>query len=308
MPNELIEQVLKRAETDKDESDFAYFFALLLAGEALTKTVVLGMLAAVDSDKERNRYRLEYSLVRASGLGEWSTAIEDILTGRAAQHLARDAQQEQKALTILCGKDEWQYEAVSGLKSALDALRIDADALPNRTDMKRWFRLFATLRNKTRGHGATRPSQTGEAAMHLQSSIQTIYENFPLFQREWVYLHRNISGKYRVSSLGNATSAFDFLKREPHHNFENGVYVHFEEPQLVPLLESGPELDDFFIANGGFSGKSFDLLSYASDDKQKGDASSYLTTPDPLPASETQGHGELQLRGNCFSNAPIACA
>lgn len=51
-----IEQVLQRARDAKSDSDFSYFFSLLLAGEALAKTVILGMIAALGDDKDRNRY------------------------------------------------------------------------------------------------------------------------------------------------------------------------------------------------------------------------------------------------------------
>jgi hypothetical protein len=40
-----------------------------------------------------------------------------------------------------------------------------------KTDMKRWFRLFATLRNKTRAHGATLPEKCSLAAIELAGSI-----------------------------------------------------------------------------------------------------------------------------------------
>ena len=47
MKHVAIEQVLKRAERAKTDSDFTYFFSLLLATEALAKTVVLGSIAAI---------------------------------------------------------------------------------------------------------------------------------------------------------------------------------------------------------------------------------------------------------------------
>ncbi len=74
-----IEQVLQRAERAKSDSDYTYFFALLFAAEALAKTIVLGMVAAITGDEERNRYRLEFQLVRSEGLGDWGKVIEDAL-------------------------------------------------------------------------------------------------------------------------------------------------------------------------------------------------------------------------------------
>ena len=65
MKHRAIEQVLQRAADAKTDSDFSYFFALLLAGEMLAKTVTLGVIAAIRDDKDRNHYRLEHLLVKA---------------------------------------------------------------------------------------------------------------------------------------------------------------------------------------------------------------------------------------------------
>ena len=59
MKHVAIEQVLQRAERAKSDSDLAYFFSLLLATEALARTVLLGSIAAIGEDKDRNRYRLQ---------------------------------------------------------------------------------------------------------------------------------------------------------------------------------------------------------------------------------------------------------
>jgi hypothetical protein len=304
MQHAAIDQVLKRAEVARSDSDFTYFFSLLLAAEALTKTIVLGIIAAIGDDKDRHRYRLEHQLVRAEGLGEWGRAIEDALTGPASQHLLLEARTEQTELTRLCRAGDWQYDAVLSLKAALLHLGIESEEVPVKSDMKRWFRLFATLRNKTRAHGATRPAKTSQAAEHMARSIDLIFRNFSLFKRSWAYLYRNISGKYRVSPISDHAAPFDALKKGRDHSFRDGVHLHLDKPRLVPLLASDPELQDFFFANGGLSGKRFELLSYFTDDKSDGDASIYLTPPGVLPPSETEGHGELLPQGRCFSNAP----
>ena len=303
MSHKLIEQLFDRAENDRHESDFTYFFALLLAAEAMAKTIVLSTLAAIDDDTESNRYRLTYQLVRANGLGDWSDAIEDALSGPASQYLVPEAREVRTQLTQLSSDGEWQHEAVHSLKNALDSLDIVSDSVPARTNLTRWFRIFATLRNKTRGHGATRPSDTGIASGHILHSIRTIYENLQLFERPWVYLYRNLSGKYRVTPLTDNTEAFDFLRRESTHSFSNGIYVHFGSPKLVPLIVSDPDLIDYFLPNGGFNDKRFDFLSYVTDNREVGDSSLYLIPPD-LHKSETHGYGELVPKGNCFSNAP----
>ncbi|HSV78987.1 MAG TPA: hypothetical protein VLK85_07240 [Ramlibacter sp.] len=302
--HEAIEQVLKRAERAREDSDFTHFFSLLLAAEAIAKTIVVGLVSAINDDKDRNRYRLEHQLVRADGIGEWGRVLEDAVTGPSSQFLRAEAREEQTELTRGCKQGDWQYEAVKELKSALDVLGIEAEDLTVKTDLRRWFRLFATLRNKTRGHGATKPDAAGSAAIHLKKSIQFIYWNFRLFRRPWAHLHRNLSGKYRVSAITPSSEDFALLKKATGLQIPDGIYVFFGSMRNVRLMQTDSELNDFFFANGGLGGKKFELLSYYSDDKLAGDGTPYLVPPGQLPPSETEGPGELTVQGNCFSNAP----
>lgn len=301
-----IDQVMQRVRDARADSDLNYFFSLLLAGEALFKTVTLGMIAALDDDKDRNRYRLEHALARADGLGEWGRALEDALSGPASQYLLVDARTEQAELTRVCGPGDWQYEAVASMKAALNALKIEGEELPAKTDLRRWFRLFVTLRNKTRGHGAMQPEKVGLGAEDLQASIDCICANLSLLRRPWADLFRNYSGKYRVLPITDVTSSFDCLRKEKHHALGNGVYIYFQSFRKVPLLCAGPELRDFYFANGGLGAKRFEMLSYLTDDRLDGDAGDYAAPPGTLPASETEGHGELLPCGRCFSNVPDA--
>ena len=211
MKHRAIEQILQRANDAKADSDFTYFFSLLLVGEALVKTVTLGVIASIGDDSDRNRYRLEHLLMKSNGLGDWSKAIEDALVGTASQYLLAEAYPEQNELNKQCREVEWQYDSVIALKAALIELGIEVDDIPIRSDMKRWFRLFTILRNKTRAHGATQPTMAGRASQHLEKSIKLFYSNFSLFNRQWAFLYRNLSGKYRISNISDNTTAFDYL-------------------------------------------------------------------------------------------------
>jgi hypothetical protein len=299
-----IDQVLERAERAKSDSDYAYFAALLFAAEALAKTMVLGMVASIGDDKDRNRYRLEHQLVRSDGLGDWGRVIEDALIGPASQYLLNDAREEQRELTQSCKEGEWQYDATMALKRSLQHLEIEGEDVPVKTDMKRWFRLFATLRNKTRGHGATQPEKAAKATDDLTKSIVLVYRNFKLFRRQWAHLYRNMNGKYRVSGITDEDSEFSFLKQKQDKHFSNGIYLFMGSPRRIFLIHTESELRDFYFANGGLTAKRFEMLSYFSGERVDGDGSAFLTPPGVLPPSETEGHGELLPQGNCFSNVP----
>ena len=118
MKHRAIEQVIQRADHAKSDSDFTFFFSQLLAAEALAKTIVAGMVASIGDDKDRNRYRLEHSLVRADGIGDWGKAIEDTVSGAASQYLLAEARKEQGELTKRCKAGEWQHDAVMALKKS----------------------------------------------------------------------------------------------------------------------------------------------------------------------------------------------
>src|SRR3954452_18230588 len=91
--------MLQRIEVARSESETALFYDLMIAGELIVKLAVAGLLAGVADDRDHNQYRVEHRLVRADGLGEWAAALEDIVTGPAAQHLAVAAYEERRELT-----------------------------------------------------------------------------------------------------------------------------------------------------------------------------------------------------------------
>lgn len=279
MKHVAIQRVIERAEKSKSDSDFTYFFSLLLAAEALAKTIVAGVVASLDDDQDNNRYRLEHSLIRKGGLGDWSSVLDDAVSGPASQFFLHEARLERSELNKAYPSGEWQYEATMALKMALDQLEIDAEELPVKTDMRRWFRLLATLRNKTRAHGATMPNKAGVVAGHIANSLNLIVENSSLLRRPWAYLYQNLSGKYRVSGISGDCKDFDYLKSRNDENLKNGIYLFAGSPRHVRLMESDADLHDFYYPNGGFRKQSYELLSYITDDKKEGDVSLFSNSP-----------------------------
>jgi len=132
--------------------------------------------------------------------------------------------------------------------------------------------------------------------------------NFSLFNREWAYLHRNLSGKYRVTRLSDRAESFDPLKNSvtatKWGSLPDGMYINYDRPRHVELLESDSELTDIFVPNGGFTNKKFEMLSLISDIRKQADVTPYLSPAGDLPQSETQGLGLLDVQGNVFGNLP----
>lgn len=74
-----IEKLQHKLDVAKEDSDFSYFFSLLVAGEAISKIVTLISASALISDKDRHQYRVLHGVARSSGIGDWSKAIDDLL-------------------------------------------------------------------------------------------------------------------------------------------------------------------------------------------------------------------------------------
>ncbi len=129
-------------------------------------------------------------------------------------------------------------------------------------------------------------------------------DHVAVLRQPWGYLHRNLSGKYRVVAISDAATEFDYLKSDRTAVLQDGVYVHFGQPRQVELLESDADLLDLFFANGGFQGRKYELLSYITGNKLTGDATPYLAPATVLPESATHGIQKLEVQGRCFTNLP----
>lgn len=294
----------ERVDIGRQDSDTTLFFELMYLGEMLTKLIAAGLVSAIEDDRDRSRYRFLYSAVRANGIGDWAKIVGETLRGPALQHLNVKARIEQRELTQKCGPGTWQFDAVDLMHACLESVDPNCDPLPARIDGERWVRDFTRLRNKTRAHGAPLSHVLSSICPRLEKSLRTVADNYSLFQRDWAYLYRNLSGKYRVTTLGGEGASFEYLKRTSTENLSNGVYVTFDRPVRVELVESTVDASDFFFANGGFNERHFELLSYASGQVIYGDAAPYISPVGPLPASETQGLINLDVQGNCFGNLP----
>ena len=305
MPVRLMTERIKR----NSESDSTYFPELLYLGELIVKITVAAFVASIDDDRERHRYRLLHRLIRSTSLGDWASTLSEIFRAPTIQHVTDYLSSTCRVYTERVGPATWQYEAVTDLITcveSLDGVETDLHSRSNRVQLVAWFTRFSQLRNKTRGHGATTPATSAELAPRLEHSIQLLIQHSPILAAPWAYLHRNMSGKYRVLSLGGDEASFSHLRTiaGEKESLQNGVYLWTGTPRRVELIESDLDTSDFFLANGGFNGKTYELHSLISDRRKEGDAKPYLAVPSDLPASETEGLGELEVIGSSFANVP----
>ena len=299
----LFDKIDERVTLDKEEGDIAYFQALTLKLEYVTKVVTAGVVACIGDDADRHRYTLEHKLVRANAIGDWTDALNTALTGPPAQFFDPAARRIVRDLTERVGAADWRYSATSGLNQAAKVLGIVTE-LGSKVALRQFFAIGARIRNRTRGHGATTSDQCSRSCPHVADALERVVRELQLFRVGWVYLHRNLSGKYRVSPLLGDPAPFDYLKKTRDFRFPDGVFLDLTGPVHVPLVFSDPGLLDIFLPNGNHRSGTFDALSYITNDLRREDGSAWDNPPERLPPSETEGGHVLEPLGNTFANLP----
>ena len=296
----IIERMQERVTRGKKVSNSTYFYELLYFGEMIVKINTLGMLAAINEDRDDYTYRALHKLVRTSGIGDWVQVFNGTVFGPAAAYIIDEAQAERKQFLEM-KTEEWHSNSIRKLHNILTILLPDS---VQSSEGASWFELFVRLRNKTRGHGAPTPDIIDKVIDDLEYSVNEIADNLLILKRQWAFLKRNQSGKYKVSDISEDANSFNYLKISSDYEFLDGVYIYFGTPRLVKLIITDSDLTDYYIANGSFTETKFELLSYISGSVIKGDSTPYNKPITPLPGSETDGLIELDLQRNCFTNIP----
>ena len=292
----------QRIATDRSDSDSALFNSLLLKGELITKITIAGLVAAIREDPDKHKYIHAYNLVRANGIGDWSKTLDDLLRGPSSQLLPLGARNILIDLTKNEAVGSWQYDAIKLLNDCLRCIDEEERQLSGKLQGRQWFRDFAVLRNRTRGHGATRPSTLSDACPSLEQSLHLIEANLSIFDQPWAYIRQNLTGKYRVTNWGKTSDTFRELTRREDRRFSNGVYIDLGDLHEVELIESDADASDIWVINGKFNENTHELLSYFTDDTRKRESGAYLRPIQSLPPSETEGLGELTSVGKTFTN------
>ncbi|WP_026340977.1 NB-ARC domain-containing protein [Thioalkalivibrio sp. AKL10] len=301
----LLEKIRSRVTSDKEEGDIAYFYALSLEFEYLAKLTVLGVVACLRDDADRNRYSIEYDLIRCDSIGEWVRILNSTLTGPAAQFFIPTSTHITRDLTERVKSGDWRYELVSLVSEAAAHFGLDT-RVANKVALRQSFELFSSIRNRTRGHGATTTEQCSEVCPKLEQAIDLFRNNHRLFQHDWAHLHRNLSKKYRVSALLGECADFEHLKSSRDEVFSDGVYISLGEIVKVPLLFTNTSLTDICLPNGNYKAKEFETLSYITNEINREDGSIWSTPPGRLPPSHTEGKSHLDQLGSVFTNLPEA--
>ena len=309
----LFEKINQRIVLDREEGDYAYFHALILKLEYLTKIVTSGIIACIGDDTDRYRYSLEHKLVRADSIGTWEQILNLALVGPPSQLLISDARRLRTELTKNVTNQDWRYIAVSKLNQAAKKVGVSHE-IGRKVALRQFFSIAVQLRNRSRGHGAPTAKECNRSCAELEESMNIVVQNMKLLQLPWVYLFRNRNGKYRVSPLLNNSVSFNYLKRTTDvqlpNNVSNGVFFNLNMESNkgkfihIPLIFTDPNLIDIFLPNGNYRKGKFQTLSYVTNKTNNEDGSKWIDPPARLPQSETEGQNELDHNGSILTNAP----
>jgi len=293
-----------RVSTSKEDSYTTLFYDLISYAEIVVKYVALFLVANIEDNIDRTRYRFEYKLVRADGIGDFSQTIIEIITGSASDYLSQNVVDNEKVqLQSRIKPDSWQEQSVKNLQQCLQLLHIEGNSLTAKSNLLIWFSNIALLRNKTKGHGNITIEQCSQVCNLLEESIDHVVNNLSVFNRSWVYLFQNINGKYRVSVFSGDSKPFEPLKRKNSYSFRNGVYCFTDRVRPVNLCFSDENLSYYSLVNGNFSIDKYEVIDYLTNSREKKDGTPFLAPPTKLPDSITSSK-EINIEGNVFSNLP----
>ncbi len=76
---EPLKRMRTRIELAKSDSNSEYFYSLMYGCEFVCKMVASLLVAGILNDKDRSRYRFEYLLIHADGVGEWADSIQKLV-------------------------------------------------------------------------------------------------------------------------------------------------------------------------------------------------------------------------------------
>jgi tetratricopeptide (TPR) repeat protein len=234
--------------------------------------------------------------------------LDEIVRGPTSQFIVPGFEADVRELSQRFRSESWQYKVAQAINAAAIRVKPTVETTPKRVSGFQWAKEFATLRNASRGHGAVQTGTKAALAPSLADALLTYLENSAIFARAWVYLHKNLSGKYRVTSLNLAVPAdsFEHLKKTTSANLVNGVYLDIAGPRYVHLADSDVDASDFYVANGGYDGKHFEMISYGSGHVKPSPAAPYNRIHSELPRSETTGGQDLYVHpsGHALTNMP----
>lgn len=299
----IIEKLKEQVNNAKQISDAEAFISLMKTGELLTKITTLATIGALREDKQRMQYRYQYEIISADGIGTWSKVIEQILGTAVSLRLISEFNDVKNDLVMNQSKENWGYQVIYNIYKCKEIITGTSTDFNFKVKLKDWFRSFAELRND-HAHNRVSLSDYGRLIPFLENSLLMLINNFSLFKHQWLYVYKLNSGVTKTMKLNNCNKEKDF--EFSNENFvKEGVYIIMDGTQVfVDFIETTVELNDFFVPNGRFTDKRYEMISYLTGKTIERDSDYFHSPLEALPKSETNGLEKLELVNKLFTNLP----
>lgn len=323
--------MLDRLERETAHSDAAMCDSLLKVCEFAIRHSTAVLVASLPAPNEAGslRYRMEYRLIRAASIGDWTRALSEILVGPSLSQLNGRYRYSgfQDGLSRLVKKldtrdlnDSWAVEFSSAIERALEAIQEDPVSSGATKNQKFIGAVngFSHLRNKMDAHGAPTAAMKREVGEILAPAVRGLLEHLvtlklpivkivsPKVQRE--------NGVAVIDVVGESAGVVSMKVNSEYRDISHrdGLYVVLKvspsEVELgrINLIECSPELNEFFYANGSFNEQNnrAEFLSFVTSRKKKLDCTDWSAAPTGLPESVTAGTRNFHYEGTAVTNLP----
>lgn len=300
----IIEKLKVQIKNAKQISDAEAFISLMKMGELLTKITTLSVIAALRQNKERLQYRYLYEVVSADGIGSWSKVLEQILGTAVSMNLVKEFNAEKNELLTNQIKDTWGYEMISNIYKCKELITGTVCEFNFKIKLKDWFKSFAELRND-HAHNRVSLSDYRRLIPFLESSLARYIENFSLFKRQWLFVYKTSNGNIKTINLNHPSNQLE-TKFTTDSFINEGIYIILDDNKsvFIDLINTNIELNDFFLPNGRFTDKKYEMISYLTGVTVEKNSNDFHSPLEALPKSETNGLEKLELINNLFTNLP----
>ena len=300
----IVEKLKEQVEKARQISDAEAFISLLKMGEFLTKVTSLAVISSLTQNKDRLRYRYLFEVVSADGIGSWTKVLDQILGTAVSMNLIKEFNTEKNELLSSQVKDSWGYDMIYNIYKCKEIITGTSYGFNFKIKLKDWFKNFAELRND-HAHNRVSLSEYRKLIPFLENSLSTYTENFSLFKRQWIFVYKMNNGTIKSIKLNDPTVLNQTEISLDSFTYE-GIYIIFDDNKLVyiDLISTDIELNDFFLPNGRFTDKKFEMISYLTGKTAEGDSKYFHSPLEALPKSETNGLEKLELVNYLFTNLP----
>lgn len=301
----IIDRLKEQISTSKQLSDSETFISLMKLGECLTKIITLSAIGALKENEQRIKYRYLYTVVSSDGIGSWVYVLEQIIGTAITLNLIKEFNQEKNELLRNQTSGEWGYEVIMSMYECRKIISNQPYETNVKLKLKDWFKVFAELRNDYAHNRISQPDYKTLIPL-LEKSLFLFIQNFSLFKKPWIYVHFTANKNYKLINLNSNKIAENFVDVDSSLIEKEGIYFVLEDsiPVYVNLLISNITLNDFFVPNGRFTDKKFELVSYITSETIELESKDFHIPLEELPKSETHGLEKLELIDCTFTNLP----